>query len=78
MKYIIQYSLIAFAGLLLLVSCQKEDQELGALITPTNVTLSYEIVGADDENPNGDGSGLVNFTATATNAAVLLLPYENG
>lgn len=45
--------------------CQKEEYELGELITPTNIMLNYEIKGANSENPYGDGSGVVNFTATA-------------
>ena len=45
-------------------SCQ-EHYSLGDLKTPTNLTVSFEIVGVDDSNPYGDGSGLVNFTADA-------------
>jgi len=79
MKIISQYFLIALSGLILIiVSCQKEDQELGALITPTNVTLTYEIVGADAENPNGNGSGLVNFSATANNAITFSFDFGDG
>ena len=52
---------------ILISSCQKDDYELGTLIVPTNVELNYEIAGADAENPYGDGSGVVNFTATAEN-----------
>lgn len=78
MKRLSQYILIAFTGLLIIVSCQKDDYELGALVTPTDVTLSYEIVGADAENPNGDGSGLVNFSATATNAITFTFDFGDG
>jgi len=79
MKKISQHILVAFTGLLLIiVSCQKDDHELGALVAPTNVTLSYEIVGADTENPNGDGSGLVNFTATANNAITFSFDFGDG
>ncbi|MDG5491341.1 family 16 glycosylhydrolase [Psychroserpens sp. SPM9] len=59
--------LTAIFGLLLL-TCQDEDQEFGDVIAPSNLTLTFEIVGVDAENPNGDGSGFVNFTATADNA----------
>jgi len=67
------------AGLLIIISaCQKDDHDLGELITPSNVTLSYEIVGADEANPNGDGTGLVNFTATADNAITFTFDFGDG
>ena len=49
-------------------SCQEEDQVFGDIITPTNLVINFEVVGQDSANPNGDGSGLVNFTASADNA----------
>lgn len=74
----INYILLSLIGTLLIISgCQKE-YEMGELKTPTSVTLSYEIVGADDENPNGDGSGLVNFTATANNAITYNFDFGDG
>ncbi|MEZ5195213.1 MAG: hypothetical protein R2764_02045 [Bacteroidales bacterium] len=79
MKRISQYLFITFIGLsLITVSCQKDDYELGALITPTNVTLSYEIVGVDAEHPYGDGSGVVNFTAGADNAITFTYDFGDG
>lgn len=51
-----------------LVACFDEDKEFGDVIAPTNLMLSYEIVGVDADNPNGDGSGFVNFYASADNA----------
>ena len=36
-------------------------------VIPSNLTLSIEIVGLDSDNPSGDGSGVVKFTATADN-----------
>ena len=44
-----------------------EPQE-PTVIRPTNLNFSIEIVNASTSNPSGDGSGLVKFTATATNA----------
>jgi hypothetical protein len=37
-------------------------------VTPSNIQITAEIVGADAANPYGDGSGVVNFAATADNA----------
>lgn len=68
MKNLDKYMFIISIGILILVNgCQKDNHELGALVTPTNVNLAYDIVGVDAENPYGDGSGIVNFTATAQN-----------
>ena len=79
MKYLKQY-ILATVIVLLLASggCQKDDYTMGALITPTNVTLTYEIVGADADNPYGDGSGQVNFTATANNAITYNFEFGDG
>ncbi|MBE0637449.1 MAG: PKD domain-containing protein [Bacteroidales bacterium] len=77
-----KHNLIAFItiiGMLFISnSCQKDEYDLGELVAPTNVTLSFEIVGADAENPNGDGSGLVNFTATALNAITYTFDFGDG
>ena len=49
-------------------NCQNDDTEVGDLIAPTNIIVNTEIVGQDSENPFGDGSGVVNFSASADNA----------
>lgn len=69
MKKISIYILITFAALMVTFSaCKKDTHELGDLVTPTGLTVSYEILGVDSENPNGDGSGLVEFNVYADNA----------
>jgi len=79
MKIINLNFLVVLAGLLFIISgCQKDEYDLGELVAPTNVTLSYEIVGADAENPNGDGSGMVDFTATADNAITYSFDFGDG
>jgi beta-glucanase (GH16 family) len=47
--------------------CQEDDKTFGDIVTPSNLEITYSIVGKDLANPNGDGSGKVNFTATADN-----------
>lgn len=64
-KYSQYISTLLLGALLIFTSCDEEKYELGVLTAPSNVDLSYVIVGQDDENPYGDGSGLVNFTASA-------------
>lgn len=77
-----KYNLILFLSLLGILfitnSCQTDEYDLGELVAPTNVTVSYEIVGANAENPYGDGSGMVNFTATAENAITYTFDFGDG
>ena len=55
--------------LLSFLSCSSDsDNDVTEPNIPTNLSISGVKVGADGTNPNGDGSGVVNFTITATNA----------
>ncbi|MFG6685315.1 glucan endo-1,3-beta-D-glucosidase [Mariniflexile sp. HNIBRBA6329] len=73
-KYIIG---VFLTFLMLFTSCQDDNVEFGDLIAPTNIQLSVDIVGADATNPNGDGSGTVNFTATADNVTAIHFVVQN-
>lgn len=57
-------------------SCQEDDYSFGDIITPSNIQINAELVGADANNPNGDGSGEVKFTVTADNAVSYKFVYE--
>ena len=48
------------------VGCEKEEYKLGEIKAPSAISITAEIVGADADNPNGDGTGVVHFTATGT------------
>ncbi len=61
-------NVLALFTLLLLVNCQEDGFSFGDIDAPTNLKVTYEIIGKDVANPNGDGSGKVKFTATADNA----------
>jgi hypothetical protein len=78
MKKLILYISIGLLGVLLITTGCQEDYKMADLVAPTNVTLTYEIVGADGENPNGDGSGLVNFTALAEHAITYTYDFGDG
>ena len=60
------------------ISCQEEDQEFGDIIAPSNIVLDFDIVGQDSSNLNGDGSGLVNFIASAENAITFQYNFGDG
>ena len=75
-------NLILFVFLIL--SCSGESNDDAAdtnepdKITPSNLTLSVEIVGLDSNNPSGDGSGVVRFTASANNAVNFSFRFGTG
>lgn len=64
--------------LVVVIGCQDDDHSFGDLKAPTNLQLSYEIVGKNAENPNGDGSGNVVITAHADNALTYKFVYPSG
>lgn len=62
---------------LLFGSCQ-EEYSFGDVVTPSQVEVTYEIVGADTANPYGDGSGYVNFVVTGKDAITYRLDFGDG
>ena len=63
-------------SLVLLHSCEENTYEFGDIVTPSNINIVAEIIGQDATNPNGDGSGVVNFTATADDALSFKFVYN--
>jgi len=63
---------IAFLG------CQDDDFSIGDIIAPSNIVITTEVVGVDSENPFGDGSGFVNFKATADDVISFKFNYGDG
>lgn len=64
----LKYLSILFLSLVVLTACEEDNYEFGPILSPSNLQVNIDIVGANVENPFGDGSGIVNFTATANNA----------
>ncbi|MFB9056811.1 family 16 glycosylhydrolase [Mariniflexile ostreae] len=62
----------------LFTACQEDDATLGDIMVPTGVTISAEVVGLDADNPFGDGSGFVKFTATANNEITYNFNFGDG
>jgi len=75
-KYFKIYSLLIILGFIW--GCQDDEAEFGAIQAPTNVMIIAEIVGTDANNPNGDGSGYVEFKASADNATGYTFSYGDG
>lgn len=63
---------------LCLLGCGEEDHSFGEISAPENLTLSVNVIGADADNPNGDGSGLVRFEASADKAISYRFTFSDG
>lgn len=77
MKNILR-STIAIFTLLLMVNCSKDDYVFGALESPTNLEIEYEIIGKTDAMPYGDGTGKVKFTVKADDAISYKFVFNDG
>ena len=78
-KYLSRISLIVGMNCLLFISCSSSNsEEAQTSHAPTNLVVTPVIVGATAQNPNGDGSGTVNFTISATNATSYKVLLGNG
>ena len=68
MKSFIKTYTLIFSLMATFYGCQEDEYSFGDIIEPSNISITAEIVGQDTNNPNGDGSGVVNFITTADNA----------
>lgn len=57
-------------------SCADDDHEI--IAAPTNLSVEIEVVGQTQDQPHGDGSGQVNFNASATNAVSYEFVFSDG
>lgn len=64
LNYIFYSLLVIFS----ISACQDDDATFGEFTVPTNLQVTAEVVCDGCTDPVGDGSGVVNFTATADNA----------
>ena len=68
--------LIIFSLITVFYGCQENDYSFGEIIAPSNIEITAEIVGADANNPYGDGSGIVNFSVSADNASSYVYYFD--
>ena len=59
-------------------SCRKTDYSFGNIKTPSNITITTNIQGANTANPTGDGSGNITVSVTATDAITYKIYFGNG
>lgn len=72
------YNIASLFIMAICFSCQEDDASIGDLVAPSNVQIMAEIVGQNTDFPNGDGSGIVNFTATAENEITYQFDFGDG
>ncbi|MBJ2175273.1 PKD domain-containing protein [Aureibaculum sp. A20] len=72
------YLFIGLIGLGTIVACQPDDFGSGNGLgtAPSNLEITATIVGQDAANPNGDGKGIVNFTASASDVITYKYIYD--
>ncbi|NBL64101.1 family 16 glycosylhydrolase [Flavobacterium sp. NST-5] len=59
-------------------ACQEDDKAFGDLTAPSNLAVEATIAGQSVEFPDGDGTGFVNFVATAENAISYKYIFSDG
>lgn len=64
------------AILIMLSSCKKDEYNMGSLNPPTDIVINAIIVGQDATHPNGDGSGDVKISISASNALSYKIDYD--
>jgi beta-glucanase (GH16 family) len=72
---------IAFISFFLLLSCGSSENDSNDIlkdIFPENLNIEVTIIGIDANNLNGDGSGQIKVTASATNAASYRIKFGDG
>lgn len=72
----LKYLIGLFLSMAFFASCEEETYEFGDIIAPSNLQIAAQIIGQDTDNPFGDGSGTVNFTATASNVITYKFVYD--
>lgn len=77
-KYIKHLFLIATVALVTLAGCKKEEYTFGEIKTPKDLAVTTNILGITATLPDGDGSGKVDFIATATNVLSYNIDYGDG
>ena len=76
MKKIKNIYIVLFSSLIAFLGCQENNYEFGEVVAPSNIVITAEILGADDNNPYGDGSGTVNFTSNADTASSYVYYFD--
>jgi beta-glucanase (GH16 family) len=73
-------NIVGLLSVMLLVSCSSDSgsDKVTTGTAPSNLVVSAVVVGASTQNPNGDGSGVVNFNISAVNATSYKITLGDG
>lgn len=71
------YSYVLFLSLFIFGSCSS-GEATSKVNNVTDLAIEVTLMGANEQNPNGDGSGLVKVTAEAVNANRYAFQFDNG
>ncbi|MDA6070616.1 family 16 glycosylhydrolase [Flavobacterium sp. AC] len=71
-------NIVLLFALVLAISCQNDDHSFGDLSAPANLKITAEIIGKTAAAPNGDGSGMVKFTAKGDNTVSYKYAFSDG
>ena len=77
MKYYYKLLIVLMLGVSF-QSCQDDDTEFGPVTAPSNLELNVAIQGQNATDLDGDGTGIVVFNATATNALNYTYDFGDG
>jgi hypothetical protein len=77
MKYYYKFLIVLMLGFSF-QSCQDDDTEFGAVTAPSNLDFNFDIQGQSTTDPDGDGTGIVVFNATADNALNYTYDFGDG
>ena len=70
--------LFSFLVILSITGCKKEEYSFGTMKTPTGLALTTTVVGVDNANPTGNGTGAVTINVTAANALTYNVDFGDG
>lgn len=77
-----RYNLLLILLALFVFACASDDDDTIDAnpneVTPTNLVVAIDQIGQSASYPNGDGSGRINLTATATNANTFSIDFGDG
>jgi hypothetical protein len=69
---------VFLAMLFVLSSCKQEEYSFGDITTPSDLTLTTVVTGADAANPAGNGTGSVVITTKAAHAITYKVDFGDG
>ena len=77
--------LVSFCLFVMALSCSGGSDDIGSsddndqsVIIPSNLVLTIDVLGADSNFPFGDGSGVIQCTASATDAVKYGFRFDSG